>query len=46
MGKLQNLLINKIIQMKVDCEELQKDLTMVNDYVEIISQEKVFINVK
>lgn len=36
MVKLQSLLmVNKIIQMKVDSEELQ---WMVNEYVEIICQ--------
>lgn len=34
MVKLQNLLmVDKVTHMKVDCEELQKDLTMLNEYV-------------
>lgn len=47
MVKLQNLLtVNKITEMKVDCEELQKDLPISNECVEISCQDKVFVNTK
>lgn len=44
--KLWNLLINNINQLKIDCEEFQKDLSMLNEYIEIICQDKVYANIK
>lgn len=44
--KLWNWLKNNITKLKIYFEEFQKDLTMLNAYIEIICQDKVFANVK